>query len=145
MDSAKQPPREQEHSGAAPKCKSHICCVPTGLFGFWSLLQGAGGKDEGQEGVTLSADLRSLLQGLFFYEAFSLVAASSNSISAQVPPSSSTCCMHLEGKQQGKLCRAAQTDLNLGQEVIKILTALSRTIFKSIRTRIRWKNSSLAT
>lgn len=66
VDSAKQPPLKQEHSGAAPKCKSPVCCVPTGLFWSWNLLWGMGGKDEGLEVVTLSADLGSLLQGLFF-------------------------------------------------------------------------------
>lgn len=40
--------------------------VPASLFGSWSLLQGMGGKDEGQEVVTLLADLSFLLQGLFF-------------------------------------------------------------------------------
>lgn len=32
-----------------------------------------GGKGEGQEVVTLLADLSSLLQGLFFYQVFSLM------------------------------------------------------------------------
>lgn len=66
VDSAKQPPPKQERSGAAPKRKSHVCCVPNRLFGSWSLLQGRGGKGEGQEVATILSELRSLLQGSVF-------------------------------------------------------------------------------
>lgn len=44
VNSEKQPPLKQECVRAAPKCKSHICFVPRGLFGSWSLLQGMGGR-----------------------------------------------------------------------------------------------------
>lgn len=89
--------------------------MTTVLFGSWSVLQEIGGKDEGQEVVTLLADLSSLLQGLFFYQVFSLMilVLPHQTVFLSESPHSS-CYKYLERKQQGKLCKSTQMYLNLG-------------------------------